>query len=142
MNRVLLDLNIALDIFLARQPWSTEAVAIWKANHEGSVDAHFASVSVPTLFYVVRKHRGLVLARMAVEDCLSSLTIITVALSTLRLAATGPGSDFEDNLQIASAVESGLDAIVTRDPKGFIGSPIPVLSPTELLVRISKGEGA
>jgi predicted nucleic acid-binding protein len=140
MRRVLLDLNIALDIFLARQPWSTEAAAIWKANHEGSIDAYFASVSVPTLFYVIRKQRGLVLAQMAVEDCLNSLTIIPVSLSTLRLAAAGPGTDLEDNLQIASAVESGLDAIVTRDPKGFAGSAVPALSPTELLVRLSKDE--
>lgn len=140
MRRVLVDLNIALDIFLARQPWSTEAAAIWKANHEGSVDAYFASVSVPTLFYVIRKQRGLVLAQRAVADCLTSPTIIPVALSTLRLAAIGPGTDFEDNLQIASAVESGLDVIVTRDPKGFAGSPVPVLSPTELLVRLSRNE--
>jgi hypothetical protein len=89
MRGVLLDLNIALDIFLARKPWSTEAAAIWKANPEGRVVAYFASISVPTLFYVVRKQRGLALAQMAVADCLSSLTIITVALSTLRLAATG-----------------------------------------------------
>jgi predicted nucleic acid-binding protein len=136
MRSVLLDLNIALDVFLARQPWSTEAVAIWKANHEDRIVAHFASVSVPTLFYVMRKQRGLALAQMAVADCLSSLTIITASLSTLRLAAIGPGSDFEDNLQIASAVEAGLDAIVTRDPKGFAGSPIPVYSPAELLARL------
>ena len=44
-----------------------------------------------------------------------------MALSTLRLAASGPGIDFEDNLQIASAVETGLDAIVTRDPKAMTG---------------------
>lgn len=129
MTRVLLDLNIALELFLARQPWSTEAAAIWKANHKGRVVGYFASVSVPTLSYVIRKQRGLVLAQMAVADCLSSLTIIPVSLSTLRLAATGPGTDIEDNLQIASAVESGLDAIVTRDPKGFADSAVPVFFP-------------
>jgi hypothetical protein len=37
-------------------------------------------------------------------------------------------------------VEAGLDAIVTRDPKGFVGSPIPVLSPDELLDRLAKGD--
>ncbi len=56
-----------------------------------------------------------------------------VSLSTLRLAATGPGSDLEDDLQIASAVKAGLDAIVTRDPKGFAGSSVPVYSPVDLL---------
>jgi hypothetical protein len=47
-----------------------------------------------------------------------------------------PGNDFEDNVQIACAVIAGLDAIVTRDPKGFAGSPVLVLTPAELLARL------
>ncbi|GEM_PF-5993728 len=41
-------------------------------------------------------------------------------------------SDFEDNLQIACAIEAQLDAIVTRDPAGFAQSPIPAMTPVEL----------
>ncbi len=142
MMGVLLDLNIPLDLFLSRQPWLAEGTAIWEANHQGEIVAHLASFSVSTLFYIMRKQRGLELARQAVEDCLNSLTIIPVSLSTLRLAANMPGSDFEDNLQIASAVEAGLDAIVTRDPRGFAGSPVPVHSPAEFLTRLSKADDA
>jgi len=50
------------------------------------------------------------------------------------------GSDLEDNVSMACALAAGLDAIVTRDPKGFAGSPIPVLSPTELLARLPNDE--
>ncbi len=136
MTSFLLDLNVVLDLFLARQPWSTEAEEIWKANRDGRIVAHFASVSVPTLFYVMRKQVGFMLAQTAVEDCLNSLTIASVSLTTLRMAALGPGTDFEDNLQIASAVEAGVDAIVTRDPKGFVGSPVAICSPAEMLAGI------
>lgn len=44
----------------------------------------------------------------------------------------------EDNLQVASAVEAKLEAIVTRNPKGFAGSPLPVLTPTEFLAKLPK----
>jgi hypothetical protein len=44
-----------------------------------------------------------------------------------------PGGDFEDNLQIACAMAANLDAIVTRNPSDFAGSPLPVLTPAELL---------
>ncbi len=30
--RVLLDLNVVLDLFLVRQPWCDDAAAIWDAN--------------------------------------------------------------------------------------------------------------
>ena len=49
------------------------------------------------------------------------------------------GGDLEDNVSLACALAAGLDAIVTRDPRGFSGSPIPVLSPTDLLARLPKG---
>jgi hypothetical protein len=50
--------------------------------------------------------------------------------------------NFEDNLQVACAVLTRLDAIVTRDPRGFAGSPVPVLAPARLLAQIPKGGGA
>jgi hypothetical protein len=54
------------------------------------------------------------------------------------MTTTSPGSDFEDNLQIACAVKAGLDAIVTRNPKDFADSPVPVLTPAELLALLPK----
>ena len=54
------------------------------------------------------------------------------------MATTFPGSDFEDNLHIAFAVEARLEAIVTRNPKDFAGSPIPILTPGELLALLAK----
>jgi predicted nucleic acid-binding protein len=136
--RVLLDLNVVLDLFLVRKPWCDDSAAIWDANSRRQIDAHLSSASFPTLFYLVRKHGGRSLAQRAVTDCLNSLAIVPVDVSSLRLAAMGPGGDFEDNLQVASAVEAKLEAIVTRDPNGFAGSPLPVLTPTEFLAKLPK----
>ncbi len=40
--------------------------------------------------------------------------------------------DFEDAVQIFSAIAQELEAIVTRDTQGFLSSPVPVLSVREL----------
>jgi predicted nucleic acid-binding protein len=69
---------------------------------------------------------------------LLDLNVLLDALLVLEIATTLPGSDFEDNLQIACAVEAKLDAIVTRNPKDFADSPVPVLTPTELLALLAK----
>ncbi len=55
----------------------------------------------------------------------------------LDAAERWDGIDFEDNLQIACAVEARLEAIVTRNPKDFAGSPVPILTPTELLALLA-----
>ena len=41
-------------------------------------------------------------------------------------------------LQLACAMEATKDAIVTRDPSGFAGAPIPVLTPADLLARLAQ----
>jgi hypothetical protein len=35
-----------------------------------------------------------------------------------------------------------LDAIVTRNPKDFVGLPVPVLTPAELLALLAKAADA
>jgi hypothetical protein len=49
-------------------------------------------------------------------------------------------ADFEDAIQIFSAVAQNLEAIVTRD-EGFLSSPIPVLSNQELLQQVRRQNG-
>ena len=46
-------------------------------------------------------------------------------------------SDFEDSVQVAAAMGTSLDAIVTRDVVGFVGSPVPIMSPDELVNQLS-----
>ena len=58
------------------------------------------------------------------------------ALGLLRTDREPP----DDNLQIACAIEAQLDAIVTRDPRGFALSPVAVLIPAELLAGIANFE--
>jgi len=56
---VLLDLNVALDALLGREPWRAEADEIWDANRDGRIDAWISAAALPTLFYVVRKQADL-----------------------------------------------------------------------------------
>src|SRR4051812_39798534 len=116
--RVLFDLNLVFDFLLVRAPWHVDAAALWDANRDGRITAHLAAFSIPTIFYVVRKQTDMGRAQQVVDDCLALLTILPVDRLRLEYARALPGSDFEDNLQIACAVQAKLDAIVTRDPRG------------------------
>ena len=134
---ILLDINVVLDVLLNRAPWVSESSAVWDAHRDGRFSAHVAAFSLPTIFYIVCKHNDLAKAHDAVRVCLETLEIAPVVRSTLELARSQPLSDYEDNLQIACAIEAQLDAIVTRDPAGFAQSPVPVMTPAELLKRLA-----
>jgi predicted nucleic acid-binding protein len=135
--RVLLDINVLLDVFLKRDEFLSDSAAILLANRENRLVGHLSAASLPTV-YIVRRNGGRERARTAVIDCLSSFTILPVGRSTAELACTLQGPDFEDNLQVAAAVEGGLDAIITRDPAGYPNSPLPIYAPAQALAELAK----
>jgi len=136
--RVLLDTNIVLDVLLARIPWQREADAIFLAAREHRFSAAVTALSIANVFYVGRRHAGLERAKQAVRACLDALEVLAVDRITLEAAIRFTGSDLEDNIQIAAAIEAGVDAIVTRDPGGFAASPLAILTPEQLLASLSE----
>ena len=48
--KVLVDVNVVLDVFLMRQPWFGEASQIWDAHRNGQIAAAIAAFTVPTVF--------------------------------------------------------------------------------------------
>jgi len=139
VKRVLLDLNVVLDLFLNRPAWVVDAAALWQANDAGLIQACLSIASLPTLFYVVERQADREIALKAIDACIHSLRLLSVDRAVVNRARALAGSDFEDDLQIASAIESQLDGIVTRDPSGFAHSPIAVHAPGELLKQLDAG---
>jgi predicted nucleic acid-binding protein len=134
--KVLLDTSVLLDLLLNRAPWAADMAAIWTAHRQGRVEGLVAAFALPTIFYVVRRQTDQATAQAAVQHCLSTLSVAPVDQPALLAALGMPGPDFEDNLQIACAAQAGVDALVTRDPRGFAHSPLPVLTPADLVARL------
>lgn len=134
----LLDINVVLDVLLSRQPWFAESAQVWDAHRDGRISAAIAAFTVPTIFYIMRRQNDLADAQEAVRICLTTFHFVPVQRSTIELARTFPGSDFEDNLQMACAVEAKRDSIITRNPDDFRGAPLLVLTPAELIAQLSR----
>ena len=103
---------------------------------------HVAAHGFTNLFYVARRVVGFEKAREAVRLGLQTFEVIPIGRPELEQADSLSGNDIEDNLVLACATLAQLDAIVTRDPRGFAGSPVPILSPAELLAQLPKGNDA
>src|SRR4051794_13836202 len=105
--RLLFDTNIVLDVLLAREPWATELKPIWEARRTGRVQGFVAATSLTNLFYITRRLSNAERARQAVRSCMRALAVIPVDAATIELADRLPGSDLEDNVQIACAQIAG-----------------------------------
>lgn len=142
MKRLLLDTNALLDVLLRRLPWQVEADAVLSAFREGRLLVVVSALTIANAFYVGRRIVGTEAARNGIRDCLDAFEIVPLDHGLLDAAARLSGTDFEDNIQIASAITAKVDAIITRDPRGFAGSPVKVLAPAELLADILADDGS
>lgn len=140
MIHALLDTNVILDVLLDRPPWSTGAAALWQAKLDGRFVACVTATSLTDIFYITRRYAGLEKAWQAVHTSLDQLSVIPVGIDELRLATTLNGNDFEDNLQIACAINRQLDLIVTRDLAGFPRNSVPILTPQQMLLKLTKDD--
>ncbi|WP_445316225.1 type II toxin-antitoxin system VapC family toxin [Microcoleus vaginatus] len=103
----------------------------------GQLIGYVTATTLTDIFYISRKHtRSVEQARQAVLETLTAMVICPIDRAVLESAFNSGLVDFEDAVQIFGAVAQGLDAILTRDNKGFLSSPIPVLSIQELLQQL------
>ena len=138
MKRILFDTNVVLDVLLDRQPYVEASAAAWSAVETGISEGMLAAHAVTTIHYLVRKEVGNIKARRIVSAILRVFGVATVNGAVVQEALQLPLSDFEDAVTAAAARLAGCECIVTRDPKGFRGSPVRALTPeavTPLLVK-------
>jgi predicted nucleic acid-binding protein len=139
--RVLIDTNIILDFLLQREPFFQDSELLFQAIDEGEIIGYVTATTLTDIFYISRRHtRSIEQARQAVSETLTAMVISPVDRAVLELAFNSGLADFEDAVQIFSAVAQGLEAIVTRD-EGFLSSPIPVLPIQELLRQVRQQNG-
>lgn len=141
--KVLVDTNIILDFLLQREPFFQDAELLFQAIDVGEIVGYVTATTLTDIFYISRKHtRNVEQARQAVSEILTAMMICPVDRDVLESAFNSDLADFEDAVQIFSAVNQGLEAIVTRDSQGFLNSPIPVLSIQELLQQVRQQNGS
>ncbi len=138
MKRILFDTNVVLDVLLDRQPYVEASAAAWAAVETGISEGMLAAHAVTTIHYLVRKEKGNVRARRIISAILRVFGVAAVDGAVIQEALQLPFSDFEDAVTAAAGRLAGCEYIVTRDPKGFRGSPVRCLTPEALMPLLDK----
>lgn len=131
MKRVLLDVNVVLDVLLDRAPFAEPASAVWAAVEQGEAEGLLSAHAVTTLHYLNAKAVGPRGARETTEALLSVFDVAGVDVAVLKAAAGLGWADFEDAVTAAAARRARCHGVVTRNPRDFPRSPVRVLTPSE-----------
>ena len=133
MKRIFVDTNILLDVVLHRDQFIADSARIWNDCETGKALGLISAISLNNIHYIARK---LISSRDALEGIRHILNIYTVVpldAPILRMAVDYPHKDFEDAIQIFSALQAKADCIVTRDRSHFSTEYLPILGPGEYL---------
>lgn len=107
-----------------------------EAIESHQIEGYVTATTLTDIFYIVRKAKGVAIAKQAVSRILAGMHICTVNRSILETAILSNLPDFEDAVQIACALNENLDAIITRDTQDFASASLQILSAGELLQRL------
>lgn len=136
MTRLLLDLNVVLDVLLDRRPHAVPAAALWAALERGRAEGFVPAHGFTTIHYLARRARGAKFARETIAGLLHVFSVAQVDAAVIQHAIGLAWADFEDAVCAAAAVGTRCDAIVSRDPFGFPDSPVPVVAPEAALAAL------
>ena len=132
-RRVMVDLNVVLDVLENRSEWVAASAGICALCAEGKIVGFVPSHALTTIYYIVRKRGGKALADKAIDWMLSVFRVARCGAEEFRMARNSDVDDFEDAVVAASAQAEKCEAIVTRNIAHFSASPVPPIAPSEFL---------
>lgn len=136
--QIMVDLNVIIDVIQNRQPFYEESARVLDAVARHEVSGWLAAHSVTTLFYVLRRLRNRETAVTTLTTLLDVFTIATVDDAVIRKAISWGWKDFEDAVQMAAAMNAGVDFFVTRNARDFQSGLVPIVSPAALIALLKQ----
>lgn len=131
--KVLFDTNVILDVLLNREPHAAASARLLSRAEAGDVSCYLCATTITTLHYLSAKAIGSAQASVQPRNLLALCEIAPVHRPVLEKALDAGFPDFEDAVLHEAARQVAVDAIVTRNPRHFKKSVLPVYTPEELI---------
>lgn len=133
--RILIDTNVVLDLLARRDPFAQAAARLFQQIQQEKIEGYIAAHAIPTIDYILRRELPPQQRRKALIRLLSRIQVAAVDQQVIQEALVSDFKDFEDAVTHAAAVAVKAECVITRDPKCFVNSTIPILDPEVFLAQ-------
>jgi predicted nucleic acid-binding protein len=133
---ILIDLNILLDVLQKREPFYSASANLLAAVEKVRVDGYVAAHSLTTLFYLIKKDRGIADAKALITNLLQFIKVASVDQTTIEQALNLNYPDFDDAVRMMCAVQCKVNCLVTRNIKDYQPALLPVMQPVDYLATL------
>ena len=134
MDKVLIDTDVILDVFLDRKPFVDNSKEILELCFRKRINGFITAVIVANTYYITQSREGHDIAIDSIKVLMKIVKILPIDERIIVKALHSKFKDFEDALQNFAAIENGkITTIITRNVKDYKYSSIVVLTPEEYL---------
>lgn len=134
--RLFLDTNVVIDLIGDREPYSSEAAALFQLASDGEIQLLVSDLSFINIVYILRRLKyNMADIFSALSEIRPLVTVTGIGGEVIDECLHAHWNDFEDYAQYSSAKHAGADRIITRNKKDFPDADIPVLTPSEYLAE-------
>lgn len=132
-EKVFVDTNIILDWLGKREPFFKYAQALFRKSEDKEVEILISTMSYITTEYILRKQIGKQKAKQALSGIRTISKVCESGEKEIDLSLVSSMKDFEDSFQYYTALNNSAAIIITRNPKDFTNSVIPIMSAEEYI---------
>ena len=135
---VLLDTCVILDALQNRVPFAEDAQKIFLAVANKQIEACITAKSVADIYYLTHKltHSDK-LTREILAKLFTLFSLLDTTSKDCKDALCSPITDYEDAIMVETAKNAAVDHVVTRKIKDYAKASISVITPSELLEKIT-----
>lgn len=131
--KVFVDTNVLLDVLARREPFYADSAQVWTLAETGRVSCFVSTLSLPNLFYLLRRGAGQKAARRAMSVLRGIFSLVSLDAKIINQAIDSDMDDFEDAVQFFSALRADAAILITRNPRDFPGTDVAIQTPAEFL---------
>jgi predicted nucleic acid-binding protein len=135
-KRIYIDTNIMLDLLGEREDFYIDAAKLASLADQKKVALVSSPISYATVNYFLSKFENSQVAKEKLRQFKLFSEICVIDESIVEKSLNSNFSDFEDALHHFNAIDSKCEIIITRNPKDFKNSILPIMSPNEFISSI------
>ena len=132
--KIFIDVNVFIDVMTKRSGWSESLRVLNLVRRSQEIESWTSALTLPLLYFFRRRVADEMTARGDAQAILNGIHLVGLSPTILDQALGSAGTDFEDNIQLASAESISANHLITRNKKDFDTSQISVLNPDEWLI--------
>ena len=138
IQRVLLDVNVCIDIIVNRSLSPETKKKLFAVFIQNEIEVFVPAFSIDTVFYILNSSMKIdkKIAMNALQKLLKFTKLLHSTDETIHRAFASNFPDFEDALINSLAEIHNMDAILTNNISDFIKSDLPVYRPVDFIALL------